>query len=147
MTQRYRVIEEIRVKTKAGERTISPGQIVKLAPSQALRLIEGGKLKPTSEKILENISLNQPPQPPQPPPVPSKTEIDGETTEWKNPYPLGSPEGRRESLLRVMEAIYTARCEGIIKKVLAGQSKLATFQAAVDSWARICAEEFKEVSP
>jgi hypothetical protein len=139
MTQPYKVIEEIRVKTKEGERTIAAGQIIKLAPSNALRLIEGGKLKPIPEDIPE-IPQKQPhtPSPSQP-----KAEAGGEETAWKNPYPLGSPEGRRESLLKVMEAIYSVRCQGIIEKVLSGQSKVATFQAAVDSWARICAEELK----
>jgi hypothetical protein len=30
-------------------------------------------------------------------------------TAWENPYPQGSLRGRRESLLRVMESIWTAR--------------------------------------
>lgn len=147
MTQPYKVIEEIRVKTKAGERTIAAGQIIKLAPSNALRLIEGGKLKPIPEDIPETIPQKQPPQPPQPPRCLPNTTTGGEETTWKNPYPQGSPEGRRESLLKVMEAIYSVRCQGIINKVLAGQSELATYQAAVDSWGRVCAEEFKGVSP
>ena len=138
MTTQYKVIEEIRVKTKSGEKTITPGQIIKLAPSKALQLIEGGKLKPLPEDVTETISQKQPspPTPYQPNP-PTR----GQESAWKNPYPQGSQEGRRETLMAVMEAVWTSESNGIISKVLGGQAKLADFKKATEQWARICVKE------
>lgn len=62
---------------------------------------------------------------------------------WVNPHAKGTSDARRKSLMAVMEAIWTARYQGIINKVLTGQEKLSGFQAAVEAWARVCNEELK----
>ena len=65
---------------------------------------------------------------------------------WSNPFPQGTPEARRESLLKIMGAVWTAKFQGIIKRVLGGEAKLADFNDAVEAWGRVCNEEIKENS-
>ena len=64
---------------------------------------------------------------------------------YSNPYPTGTPEARRESLMQCMDAIYQTamkqvrgelipdqRIEAVRQAVLKGQAKLKDFRAAVN---------------
>ena len=80
------------------------------------------------------------------------------TFEWRNPYPRGTPEARRESLLQIMTAIWETARDEVKKKrpqgytltksvleaedevavvyqyVLSGEALLAAFRRAVEKW-------------
>lgn len=59
---------------------------------------------------------------------------------------LPMTEARRESLLAVMEAVWTKEFQGIISKVMGGQTKLSDFKEATEAWARICVTESKSLT-
>jgi len=59
---------------------------------------------------------------------------------------LPMTEARRESLMAVMEALWTKEFQGIISKVMVGRAKLADFKEATESWERICAEESESLT-
>jgi hypothetical protein len=52
---KYQVLAPLRARAANGEITLEPGQAITLAPEKALRLVEGGKLKPINDH--ENLDL------------------------------------------------------------------------------------------
>jgi hypothetical protein len=56
---------------------------------------------------------------------------------WVNPHAKGTPEARQESLMAVMEAIWTREFHGIINQTLRGKQQIADFQKAVEAWGRM----------
>jgi hypothetical protein len=56
---------------------------------------------------------------------------------WVNPHTKGTSDARRESLMVVMEAIWTKEFQGIINEVLNGKAQIADFQKAVEAWRRM----------
>jgi hypothetical protein len=63
---------------------------------------------------------------------------------WRNPYPKGTPEARKESLCQIMMAIWesslpetrVAESEGLImqQEIMAGRGKLIDFREACEKW-------------
>jgi hypothetical protein len=84
--------------------------------------------KPDTEDEVNN-RLATPPEIVQPDPIVEAV--------WVNPHTKGTLEARRESLMAVMEAIWTKEFQGIINKTLSGKQQIADFQKAVDAWGRM----------
>lgn len=53
----YEVVTLFTVKTKEGDLTLNPGQVVTLAEEKAVKLIAEGKLKPLSEELPTGYEL------------------------------------------------------------------------------------------
>ena len=59
---KYEVLAPLKAKAEHGEIALRPGQQIILAPEKALKLVEGGKLKPVSDhqpskQSVENMTL------------------------------------------------------------------------------------------
>lgn len=142
MMQAYRVIDEFSIKTKAGQQTIAPGQVIRISPAKALRLIEGGKLKQ-----LENIS----------------DQSDREESGATNPSPTSPTEARRKSLEDCMTATLAEvrdeiqaggkwsftqdvqkaedHISEVWRAVLIGKAKLSEFREACVAWRAVGTQE------
>jgi hypothetical protein len=116
----YEVIQSVNAKTAAGNtQTVPIGAILDIDPAKAARLVKEGKLKPFTPK---------------------------KETAWENLHPQGMPAARRESLIAVMEAVWTSEFQGIINRVLTGKAMLADFKEATVQWAKMCAREFEALT-
>jgi len=106
----YQVLTTLKVKTKQGETTLSPGQIINLNPSKADSLLAQGKIKPTTlEETLDSILWT------------SRNQI------------IDAHKGRQYQVTDEIRGI-EEKIDRLYKEVLNGQGKLSDFQNACNQW-------------
>lgn len=112
----YQVLTNLKVKTKQGEMTLSPGQIINLNPSKAESWIAQGKIKPISSEGTPDAILSD--------------SIDRIIEKHKGMQYKTTEEIRKAE----------DEADRIYKKLLQGQGSISDFQKACDEWVSICSD-------